>query len=83
EGTLHGGAVADVVHLLAELIENATKFAPPHTQVLIRVDTVSAGLAIEVEDRGLGIPRETQRRLNELLADPDRTGTGELLQEGR
>ncbi|WP_346045633.1 sensor histidine kinase [Actinomadura chokoriensis] len=83
EGTLHGGAVADVVHLLAELIENATKFAPPHTQVLIRVDTVSAGLAVEVEDRGLGIPRETQRRLNELLADPDRTGAGELLQEGR
>jgi signal transduction histidine kinase len=83
EGTLDGRAVADVIHLLAELIENATKFAPPHTQVLIRVDAVSAGLAIEVEDRGLGVPRETQRRLNEVLADPDRAGTGELLQEGR
>ncbi|NVI89467.1 sensor histidine kinase KdpD [Actinomadura sp. BRA 177] len=83
EGTLDGRAVADVIHLLAELIENATKFAPPHTQVLIRVDAVSAGLAIEVEDRGLGVPRETQRRLNEVLTDPDRAGTGELLQEGR
>ncbi|MFB4305883.1 sensor histidine kinase [Actinomadura sp. GTD37] len=83
EGTLHGGAVADVVHLLAELIENATRFAPPHTQVLIRVDTVSAGLAIEVEDRGLGIPKEDRRRLNEVLTDPDRAGTGDLLQEGR
>ncbi|MFF4241606.1 sensor histidine kinase [Actinomadura geliboluensis] len=83
EGTLDGSAVADVVHLLAELIENATRFAPPHTQVLVRVDAVTAGLAIEVEDRGLGIPRESQRRLNDLLADPDRGGAEELLQEGR
>ncbi len=36
------------------------------------MDAVSAGLAIEVEDRGLGVPRETQRRLNEVLTDPDR-----------
>ncbi|MFA1543211.1 sensor histidine kinase [Actinomadura monticuli] len=83
EGTLHGGAVADVVHLLAELIENATRFAPPHTQVLVRVDGVAAGLAIEVEDRGLGIPKDARRRLNEVLTDPDRAGTAELLQEGR
>ncbi|WP_395955453.1 ATP-binding protein [Actinomadura sp. 3N508] len=83
EGSLHGSAVADVVHLLAELIENATKFSPPSTQVLIRVETVSAGLAIEVEDRGIGIPRGDQRRLNELLADPDRADTEELLKDGR
>jgi signal transduction histidine kinase len=82
-GTLHGSAVADVIHLLAELIENATKFAPPHTPVLVRVDNVTAGLAIEVEDRGLGIPREDQRRLNDLLADLERVNTDELLQEGR
>ncbi|MGP4029440.1 ATP-binding protein [Actinomadura sp. 3N407] len=83
DGSLHGGAVADVVHLLAELIENATKFSPPRTQVLIRVESVSAGLAIEVEDRGLGIPRRDQRRLNELLADHERTDTEELLKDGR
>ncbi|MBT2206533.1 sensor histidine kinase KdpD [Actinomadura sp. NEAU-AAG7] len=83
EGELHGGAVADVVHLLAELIENATKFSPPSTQVHIRVETVSAGLAIEVEDRGLGIPRGDQRRLNDLLADHERADTEELLKDGR
>ncbi|MFL6051708.1 MAG: ATP-binding protein [Actinoallomurus sp.] len=83
EGTLAGSAVADVIHLLAELIENATKFAPPHTQVLVRVDTVTAGLAIEVEDRGLGVPREDQRRLNDLLVDLERVNTDELLQDGR
>ncbi|WP_243712603.1 ATP-binding protein [Actinomadura sp. 6K520] len=83
DGHLHGGAVADVVHLLAELIENATRFSPPQTQVLIRVERVSAGLAIEVEDRGLGIPRGEQRRLNALLADEDRGDTHDLLKDGR
>jgi signal transduction histidine kinase len=83
EGTLDGGAVADVIHLLAELVENATKFAPPHTQVLLRAEPVTAGLAIEIEDRGLGIPRESQRRLNDLLANLERIDTDELLQDGR
>ncbi|WUH98468.1 ATP-binding protein [Spirillospora sp. NBC_00431] len=83
DGNLHGSAVADVVHLLAELIENATKFSPPQTQVLIRVETVSAGLAIEVEDRGIGIPRGDQRRLNALLVDQERADTEELLKDGR
>ncbi|WP_433474551.1 sensor histidine kinase [Spirillospora sp. CA-142024] len=83
DGTLQGSAVADVVHLLAELVENATRFAAPPTQVLIRVEDVAAGLAIEVEDRGLGIPPENRRRLNDLLAGADDVQTGELLQEGR
>jgi signal transduction histidine kinase len=83
EGTLDGGAVADVIHLLAELIENATKFAPPHTQVLLRAEPVTAGLAIEIEDRGLGIPRENQRRLNDLLVDLERVDIDELLHDGR
>jgi signal transduction histidine kinase len=83
EGTLDGGAVADIIHLLAELVENATKFAPPHTQVILRAEPVTAGLAIEIEDRGLGIPRETQRRLNDLLADLDRIDIDELIQDGR
>src|SRR6201999_1350467 len=83
EGTLDGGAVADVIHLLAELVENATKFAPPHTQVLLRAEPVTAGLAIEIEDRGLGIPRENQRRLKDLLADLERVDIDELLHDGR
>ncbi|MEU9021771.1 ATP-binding protein [Actinomadura sp. NPDC048394] len=83
EGTLDGGAVSDVVHLLAELIENATKFAPPHTEVFVRVETVTAGLAVEIEDRGLGIPVEAQHRLNDLLYDAERLGDDRLLEEGR
>lgn len=52
EGTVRGHAVADVVHLLAELVENATEFSAPQTQVLLRTQWVAAGLAVEVEDRG-------------------------------
>jgi signal transduction histidine kinase len=81
--TLDGSAVADVIHLVAELVENATKFSPPHTQVLLRVENVTAGLVIEVEDRGLGMPLDDQRRMNGLLADPSRTKIGELLHDGR
>ncbi|MFF3810719.1 ATP-binding protein [Streptomyces bacillaris] len=83
EGTLRGHAVADVIHLLAELVENATVFSAPHTQVLLRVQRVTAGIALEVEDRGLGMPDHEQNRMNALLSDPDRVNVAHLLQDGR
>ncbi|MEK8145797.1 ATP-binding protein [Streptomyces sp. M10(2022)] len=83
DGTLRGHAVADVIHLLAELVENATVFSAPHTQVLLRVQHVTAGLALEVEDRGLGMPGNEQKRMNALLADPDQVNVAHLLQDGR
>jgi signal transduction histidine kinase len=83
EGTLPGHAVASVIHLIAELIENATMFAPPHTQVLLRVQQVTAGLAIEVEDRGLGMQRADLDRVNQLLLDSESTDLDELLRDGR
>lgn len=83
DGTLRGHAVADVIHLLAELVENATVFSAPHTQVLLRANLVTAGLAIEVEDRGLGMPVTEQNKMNHLLADPDQVNVASLLQDGR
>ncbi|MGW6398459.1 ATP-binding protein [Streptomyces sp. NPDC055134] len=83
DGTLHGHAVADCIHLLAELVENATVFSAPHTQVLLRANTVTSGLAIEVEDRGLGMPVTEQNKMNTLLADPDQVNVASLLQDGR
>ncbi|MGW6714900.1 ATP-binding protein [Streptomyces globisporus] len=83
DGTLRGHAVADVIHLLAELVENATVFSAPHTQVLLRVQQVTAGLALEVEDRGLGMPDHEQKRMNALLSDPDQVNVAHLLQDGR
>ncbi|WP_329042059.1 ATP-binding protein [Streptomyces sp. NBC_00178] len=83
DGTLRGHAVADVIHLLAELVENATVFSAPHTQVLLRAQRVTAGLALEVEDRGLGMPGPEQKRMNTLLSDPDQVNVAHLLQDGR
>ncbi|MFF9768149.1 sensor histidine kinase [Streptomyces sp. NPDC014636] len=83
DGELRGHAVADVIHLLAELIENATVFSAPHTQVLLRANLVTSGLAVEVEDRGLGMPVGEQDRMNALLTDPDQVNVASLLADGR
>ncbi|MFD7688591.1 sensor histidine kinase [Streptomyces sp. NPDC059781] len=83
DGTLRGHAVADVIHLLAELVENATVFSAPHTQVLLRAELVTSGLAVEVEDRGLGMPAGEQDRMNALLTDPDQVHVASLLADGR
>ena len=66
---LAGHAVADVIHLLAELIENATVFSPPTTQVRIHGELVGRGFAVEVEDRGLGLSEERLAEINRDLAE--------------
>ncbi|MFJ8016296.1 ATP-binding protein [Streptomyces sp. NPDC096339] len=82
-GSVRGHAVADVVHLLAELVENATVFSAPDTDVVVRAERVTAGIAVEVEDRGLGMPAEEQHRMNALLGDPDQISVRHLLADGR
>ncbi|WP_327134302.1 ATP-binding protein [Streptomyces sp. NBC_01343] len=82
-GTVRGHAVADVVHLLAELVENATVFSAPDTDVVVRAERVTAGIAVEVEDRGLGLPAAEQHRMNALLVDPDQVSVRHLLADGR
>ncbi|HEX2772959.1 MAG TPA: nitrate- and nitrite sensing domain-containing protein, partial [Micromonosporaceae bacterium] len=69
-GAVVGRAVGDVIHLLAELIENATSFSPPHTRVHVSGQMVGRGYAIEVEDRGLGMSPEAIEETNRRLADP-------------
>lgn len=65
-------AVTDMIHLLAELIENATLFSPSTTKVEVRAESVANGFVIEIEDRGLGIPADQLREINARLADaPD------------
>ncbi|TNY34512.1 ATP-binding protein [Thermomonospora catenispora] len=68
--SLTGAAVADIVHLLAELVENATVFSPPNTEVLVRGEMVANGYVIEVIDRGIGIDPHERAALNQRLADP-------------
>lgn len=76
-----GHAVADLIHLLAELIENATMFSPANTPVRVEGNLVAHGLAVEVEDRGLGITERQVTAINEILASPpmfDISGTDQL-----
>jgi signal transduction histidine kinase len=65
-----GHAVADVIHLIAELAENATVFSPPSTPVRIQGDIVGRGFAVEIEDRGLGISQTRMDEINANLANP-------------
>jgi signal transduction histidine kinase len=67
---LVGRAVGDVIHLLAELIENATSFSPPETVVQVSGQPTDRGYAIEVEDRGLGMIDEDRIDANQQLASP-------------
>ncbi|WP_371657961.1 nitrate- and nitrite sensing domain-containing protein [Streptomyces sp. NBC_00280] len=82
EASVTGAAVADLTHLLAEIVENAAQFSPPHTRVRITGEPVGNGYAVEVEDRGLGMGKETlaeaNRRIEQSetidLFDSDRLG---------
>ncbi|MDQ3576950.1 MAG: ATP-binding protein [Actinomycetota bacterium] len=81
---IHGHAVAEIIHLLAELLENATRFTSPNgPKVEVRAQKVTAGLAIEVQDRGLGMSYEDLERINRLLDGSTRVDISELLQDGR
>jgi signal transduction histidine kinase len=63
-------AVNDMVHLVAELFDNATAFSPPNSTVLVEARRLGDGAILSVEDRGIGISREQLRDLNERLANP-------------
>ena len=70
EDLIAGNAVNDVIHLVAELIENATVFSPPNTRVEVRADRVGVGLVAEIEDRGLGLDADDFDDINRRLASP-------------
>lgn len=67
---LIGSVVADVGHLIAELIDNATEFSHSSTVVTLSAQSTLEGLEIEVVDSGHGIDEEKLDGLNSLLADP-------------
>ena len=78
---LAGPAVADVIHLLAEFVENATIFSPSNTEVRMTGDSVANGYAVDIEDRGQGMRDEQLAAVNASLADPpmfDLSGSDQL-----
>jgi hypothetical protein len=78
-----GTAVADLVHLLAELIDNGTAFSPAESAVDVRGSLVSKGLVVEVEDHGLGIEESRRDQLNEMLHNPPDFTVMALAEESR
>ncbi|KUL70092.1 MULTISPECIES: nitrate- and nitrite sensing domain-containing protein [unclassified Streptomyces] len=64
-----GPAVADLTHLVAELLENATMFSPPHTAVQVLGERVANGFTLEIHDRGLGMAAEALLDANLRLAE--------------
>ncbi|AWW40683.1 sensor histidine kinase [Streptomyces cadmiisoli] len=64
-----GPAVADLTHLVAELLENATVFSPPHTAVHVLGERVANGFTLEIHDRGLGMAAEALLDANLRLAE--------------
>ncbi|MEU3528992.1 ATP-binding protein [Streptomyces sp. NPDC038707] len=80
---LAGHVGPDVMHVLAELIENACENSDPATRVTVRAQQVQAGLAIEVEDRGVGMRPEVRAQMNGLLATPDDVDVSDQVRAGR
>jgi hypothetical protein len=67
---LAGHAAADVMHMLAELVENAVTFSAPGTKALVAGQPLPAGYLLEIEDQGLGMTDEQLTKVNQRLVKP-------------
>ncbi|WP_405939035.1 nitrate- and nitrite sensing domain-containing protein [Streptomyces sp. NBC_00726] len=71
ETEIHGQSVTDLVHLLAELLENATTFSSPQTKVRVTATRLPDGrVMIEIHDKGIGLTAEDFADINHKLANP-------------
>ncbi|WP_282694530.1 ATP-binding protein [Streptomyces sp. CC208A] len=86
EAAVTGPGAEPLIHLLAELLDNATTFSPPHTPVEVSAVEVPSGIAIEIEDRGVGLTEEVRQRINRVMTDSASglflAGLGEVTQLG-
>ncbi|WP_169814538.1 sensor histidine kinase [Nocardia pseudovaccinii] len=67
---ISGDAVADLAHLIAELVDNATQYSPPQSPVEVAGKVVGRGVAVEVNDQGIGMSAAELDRANQLLRQP-------------
>ncbi|MDH6280128.1 signal transduction histidine kinase [Prescottella agglutinans] len=78
-----GNVVADLIHLLAELLDNATAFSPPQSRVEVSGNVVGKGVVIEISDQGMGMSAEELDRVNEMLRNPPDFGVETLSETSR
>ncbi|MBF6328208.1 nitrate- and nitrite sensing domain-containing protein [Nocardia transvalensis] len=78
-----GAVVADLIHLLAELVDNATTFSPPQSRVEVTGTIVGKGVVVEISDQGMGMPTAELERANEMLRNPPDFGVATLSEDSR
>lgn len=71
---VRGSVVADIDHLLAELLDNATAYSTTASRVHLSGDLIDGNYHLLVIDRGIGMNEQRLVELNELLANPPVTG---------
>ncbi|GAA2608754.1 hypothetical protein GCM10009863_22700 [Streptomyces axinellae] len=64
-----GPAVEPLIHALAELLDNATRYSPPKARVHLTAGEVHMGIAIEIEDGGVGLSEEARARAERMLSE--------------
>ncbi|MFI6147547.1 sensor histidine kinase [Streptomyces sp. NPDC051109] len=62
-----GPAVEPLIHALAELLDNATRYSPPQTRVHLTAVDVNSGIAVEIEDGGVSMSEEARKRAERML----------------
>ncbi|RKE17941.1 ATP-binding protein [Streptomyces sp. TLI_171] len=71
EVAVTGPAVEPLIHALAELLDNATRYSPPQTDVHLTAVEVQTGIAIEIEDGGLSLGEEGRARAERMLEEAE------------
>ncbi|UQW99398.1 nitrate- and nitrite sensing domain-containing protein [Streptomyces sp. RerS4] len=67
EASVEPSVISQISHLLAELLDNATRFSPPRSKVVIRAELVADGLSVEIEDRGPRVGTTGYEEMNRRL----------------
>ena len=70
EVALMGSAVADAIHLVAELVDNATTFSPPGSPVYMTGTKVARGVVVDIADQGLGMKDDVREWANGMMSEP-------------
>lgn len=78
-----GTVVADLIHLLAELVDNATSFSPPQSRVEVTGNVVGKGVVVEIGDQGMGMSETELAKMNDMLRDPPDFGVAALSADSR
>lgn len=67
EASVQPHVISQISHLLAELLDNATRFSPPRSKVVVRAELAADGLSIEIEDRGPRVAADGYEEMNRRL----------------